>query len=592
MVSPVDYCDEGYLCFFGASSPFPTDNITGLKCPLGSVCYRGSSSALLCPPGTLASLTTGNYNLSSCYPCPIGFYCSDYGAFFPTDFCSAGYVCSGGSKIPTPNGDGGFECPAGTYCPKGANTTFECSPGTYNPNTGQSACIDAPPGALAIGFSLRNYTYCPPGSYCATKSSFPVGCPPGKFSNQYSLANSSQCASCPIGYYCSSSGLTSPSGLCVAGYYCVSGSLTPAPADMKCPIGFYCEIGSVSPQPCLAGFYNPNNGSTNSSSCIPCPPGRYCDSQGLSSYSGLCSGGFFCPSGSISPTANVCPGGFYCPVGSAAPLGCPEATYAIAQGSSVCIDCSAGYFCTSNATSMTACPVGYYCPAKAASASPCPPGTYGLASLFTSSYECTPCPAGKFCVGDGTISGNCSVGYSCYVGCPVPNPSNSLLNFYGIVQNWSPCYNSSFLNFLANSSAVSTVVCLNSSKVGGLCPAGFYCDESLFPTPCPIGTYMPFQGASRLSQCISCPPGGFCAVGATSATPCPPGYYCYSSIQYACPSGTYNKLSSQYNITSCLTCPGGYLCNTTGLSDFSATVCPPHAYCPAATPYSISCIYL
>lgn len=34
---------------------------------------------------------------------------------------------------------------------------------------------------------------------------------------------------CPSGYYCSSAGLTAPSGPCLAGFYCLSGASSPSP---------------------------------------------------------------------------------------------------------------------------------------------------------------------------------------------------------------------------------------------------------------------------------------------------------------------------------------------------------------------------
>jgi hypothetical protein len=66
-----------------------------------------------------------------------------------------------------------------------------------------------------------------------------------------------------------------------------------------------------------------------------------------------------------------------------------------------------------------------------------------------------------------------------------------------------------------------------------ICPAGKYCPPgSITPTPCPIGTYGPSQGATDVTACIACPPGVFCsttglvAVPSTTTNNCAAGYYC------------------------------------------------------------------
>jgi len=58
---------------------------------------------------------------------------------------------------------------------------------------------------------------CPEGKYCPLGTTDPVFCPMGTYGNQTGLDDVSQCQDCPAGMYCSSTGLTAPTGLCIAG---------------------------------------------------------------------------------------------------------------------------------------------------------------------------------------------------------------------------------------------------------------------------------------------------------------------------------------------------------------------------------------
>jgi hypothetical protein len=151
------------------------------------------------------------------------------------------------------------------------------------------------------------------------------------------------------------------------------------------------------------------------SSCIACTPGKYCSTQGLSAPSGSCAPGFYCLAGSVSANSIVCPEGFFCPEGASSPLGCPDATYQLALGSSSCLDCSAGYYCQGNSTKMTPCPVGFYCPPKSSAPISCPPGTISPArAMLTTKLDCIPwCDVFIF-VSDEILICVCSLFY-CFI---------------------------------------------------------------------------------------------------------------------------------------------------------------------------------
>ena len=72
---------------------------------------------------------------------------------------------------------------------------------------------------------------CPKGSFCPllTKSGKQYQCPVGTFSNVTGLQNETQCTPCTAGYFCNSTGLTTPSGQCQAGFFCGGGSKSMIP---------------------------------------------------------------------------------------------------------------------------------------------------------------------------------------------------------------------------------------------------------------------------------------------------------------------------------------------------------------------------
>ncbi|CDJ29124.1 Cast multi-domain protein, related [Eimeria mitis] len=139
------------------------------------------------------------------------------------------------------------------------------------------------------------------------------------------------CLKCPAGYYCDTTGLSSPAGACPAGKYCPEGTDSPTNAK-DCTTGHMCPEGSAAPVPCPRGTKQPGEGQA---SCISCDAGYYC------------------PAGTKwkEPTT-FCKHGEVCPPGSAAPQDCPPNhfcnTIKLAEPSG---PCSGGFICTSRSTS-------------------------------------------------------------------------------------------------------------------------------------------------------------------------------------------------------------------------------------------------
>ena len=133
---PLANCSEGYYCLAGASSPNPTDGVTGNICPAGAYCPTGSHNYTLCPPGTFSN-RTGNTNLTNCLSCTEGFYCMGWGNTVPTAKCNAGFYCPYGQSRPDPPS---FDCWKAYYCESGATSPQPCPSGTYQNEVQKSTC--------------------------------------------------------------------------------------------------------------------------------------------------------------------------------------------------------------------------------------------------------------------------------------------------------------------------------------------------------------------------------------------------------------------------------------------------------------------
>jgi hypothetical protein len=81
---------------------------------------------------------------------------------------------------------------------------------------------------LVLALSQSTFAQCSPGFYV--------------------VANT--CTPCPVGFYCPSTGTTTP---------------------VRCTGGFYCMVGSIAPVVCPSGFLD----------CAPCAAGSFCPAAGV-----------------------------------------------------------------------------------------------------------------------------------------------------------------------------------------------------------------------------------------------------------------------------------------------------------------------
>ena len=99
--------------------------------------------------------------------------------------------------------------------------------------------------------------------------------------------SSSDCQSCPAGWYCDTTGLAEPRAKCAAGAYCITratqANFTTADNTVEfgaCPVDHYCEEGTAVPVSCGNGKTTEGLTSRSSySDCRDCAAGKYCMSS-------------------------------------------------------------------------------------------------------------------------------------------------------------------------------------------------------------------------------------------------------------------------------------------------------------------------
>ena len=373
-------CPAGLYCPAGTDH-FPTNLYD--RCSAGYYCTIHTATQTPCPVGTLRRIP-GGASLSDCIDVEAGYYVSTTGQSSPTGLCSPGYYCTGKSSTAT---------------------QYACSAGTFRLITGgtaQSDCGTCPAGSYC-GSGSSTPSLCPVGQYCPSGTgATPSYCPAGTYNPGTGMYRLSDCISCPAGYYCATTGLTSYSGPCTAGYLC-SGSAVNALGGLTtgtnnpCPAGGYCPAGTPRVIPCSIGYFMSASGQSTSTSCQSCTAGYYCAGAG-SSPTSKCDAGYYCTGGASSSKQFITPAGSYSNTGASGPTVCAQGSYNPSQGQSACLSCPLGFYCsTTGMTTPVICPAGKYCGLNTITPANCPIGTYNPYTGFKYITDCLPCLTGYAC---------------------------------------------------------------------------------------------------------------------------------------------------------------------------------------------------
>ena len=331
-----------------------------------------------------------------------------------------------------------------------------------------------------------------------------------------------------------------------------------------CGRGNYCPANSTEPTPCPVGTYGASPYAWSDAYCYPCY-GSYSNQTG-SERCTHCGKGNYCPRGSINPTP--CPAGSYSSsISSTRCYTCSAGRYSDEEGAAACKTCPEGHYCSSNSTEPIPCPTGSYSRSYASRCYPCQAGTY---NDETASAECKSCPAGHYCGSNSTEPTPCPEGTT--------SPPRS--SYEGYCRPIRPvpgnCTAGMFKNDIEECER---------------CPTGHYCPEGATePTPCPTGTFGPWQMSRSEDRCLECNRGTYNdEEGASRCTQCGPGNYCESGSDspVPCPKGTYSSYSNAWSEDLCRECYAGYYGDEEGLA--RCKPCPEGSYCEAGTVEPTSC---
>ncbi|XP_028816944.1 neurogenic locus notch homolog protein 4-like [Denticeps clupeoides] len=271
-------CHAGYYC------PERTSIYSKFPCPSGFYCPDGTKYATQFPcPRGYYNPEPMTHSLDSCLPCPPGHYCEKERLTTVSGKCKAGWFCVSAAwtsqpfdldnytnaNCLCPATSTGGRCQEGFFCPTGSSEPQPCPPGTFC-NTTSLALPSGPctPGYYCIGGAVHpkpldgiTGNICPPGTYCEEGSESPELCPAGTFYPSEGAGRESDCLPCTAGYYCSSKGLTQPTGICSQGFWCPLGQMLDR--ALSCPSGHYCPMGSPAPLLCPSGSFQPREKQAN-----------------------------------------------------------------------------------------------------------------------------------------------------------------------------------------------------------------------------------------------------------------------------------------------------------------------------------------
>jgi hypothetical protein len=541
---------------------------------------------------------------NSCYPCPLGHYCTATDASTTTNRCPSGTYnpregsnssdaclpCEAGRVSAFSGSAQCSPCAAGTFslssttcrgCPLGlasaagspacsacpAGTAFvseaQCSPctaGNFSVSAANATCTPCAAGLFSAAGSATCSAECPAGSY-AGASPYCLACPAGTQQPSLGATSVSVCADCAAGFFsapgspnCTACAVSKVSGVraAVCGATCPDGTGVPSPSSsacLPCPVGTWA-LSSASCKPCAAGKFAATPGTAE---CSVCAAEQY-SSEGASACNYSIT---TCPKGtSPTPPSSCLP----CAAGKAALSGqlcvtCPAGMYSSTAGASVCSSCPAGRVSTTpGATSCSLCGEGLTSSGNGASCLGCPSGTTSSAG-----GACTRCPAGNFSVFEIRSPQSPTLCKPCLSTAPFSTADGASCVAACLAGTRTLPPSSCIACLPGEGSEASSLACT-------ACAAGKYSNGGTACKPCSTGSFSAFPNASA---CSPCPAGSVStSVGAQACQQCPAGQV---------PSA---------NRASCSNCLGGYAPSANGSSCWE---CPANTFAVPGSPACSQC---
>jgi hypothetical protein len=258
--------------------------------------------------------------------------------------------------------------------------------------------------------------------------------------------------------------------------------------------------------------------------------------------------------------------------------------------------------------------LGFYCPEGSLSVTlQCPIGTFSSLPGLVNVTQCTPCPAGHYCMANEDGSGLTAPSGLCAAGLSGTDCSSH--SEYQRIRLRRQCgVRSPRLAAHLLGSPLSCRHACRTVSCSAHCPAGSFCPEGTESAiPCPQGTYSSSTGLASSDDCTPCPAGYYCPTeGLTEATlVCSPGYYCpvgsIVATAIICPNGHFcptgltgewirgfpafvwlagpveceaGSYAADEGQAACDECPEGFYCDTAAEAPIQ---CPLGFYCAAGT---------
>jgi len=562
-------CNNGYYMVI------PSNPCLSYPC---STCTPCNSACDACSGGTSAS----------CLSCPNGYYLSSNQCPACDSTCKTCETnstnclsCNSGQFLNTASNTCQTNCPIQDYGDTDTNTCQPCSSICGSCSGSSTTCITC---NATAGYYLSGTTCLLCNNICATCQTTSTNCT--SCSGTYLQNNTCQ-STCPTGYYersdytcqlCDTSCST-----------CSAGGSTNC---NSCPTGYYLSPSTTGG--CMICDVTCNTCNTTSTTCLSCNSGTYL-------YSNTC------------PT--TCPNGYYKSISDntckTCDTSCAECS---AAGSSACTGCATGYYltaenqcsvcsgcasCVTTATNCLSCSGTTYLNGNTCVAI-CPNGEWPRSSDNTcqncdsscqtcvspgTSTSCSTCNSGFYI--SGTTCQNCSIvcstcitnaitclscpsgsylfGSNCISSCPDgnwPNTANKTCDscdsscltcqFPGTSTSCLTCSIGLVINGQCTSCTTPCKNCTGVSTNCTSCTGGYYLTSNQCETTCPDGYYADPSTNTCLicnAACLTCN-----EMFAINCLSCSPGFVLMSGQCLAC--DTSCTTCSGIGNTDCITCNG------------------------------------